>query len=164
MPALAGEPADPAQYNTDIKKRIARGLRTTDSSTTTTEVGVVRLDGVPVKAGRTYTISTNSLSPLSGTANDYAGLKIRVSTTGTATTSSTALIVTQGRITGANGNESWGVSVTYNPAADETLSILLTVSLVSGTGSASVSGSATIPIELWVDDMGADPGNTGVSI
>lgn len=165
MSAFAGQIADPAAYNTDTKRRVARTARTTSSSTTTTETGVLRLDGVQVLAGHTYTIRTGSLLPVSSVANDYVGVKIRYTTDGsTATTSSTQLHGVQTRITGASGNETSKVEASYNPASDQTLSVLLSVSRVAGTGNAKIDGAATTPIELWIDHDGVDPGDTGVSL
>lgn len=162
--ALAGAIADPGQYLIDTKRRVARTIRTTSSSTTTTEVEILQLDA-QVLGGHTYTIRTSSLLPVSSIANDYVGAKIRYTSDGsTATTASTQLLGSQTRITGASGNETVLLAVTYNPASDQTLSILLTVSRVSGTGNASISGAATTPIELWIDHDGIDPGNTGISL
>ena len=161
--ALAGAVADPGQYAKDIKGRVARAITTSSSATTTTEVGVLRLDSVPVLGGHTYTIRTSSLLPVSTVANDYVGTKIRYTSDGTtATTSSTQLLGTQTRITGASGNETVTLAVTYNPASDQNLSILLSASRVSGTGNCSIGGGATTPIELWIDHDGEDPGNTGL--
>jgi hypothetical protein len=165
MPALAGAVGDPGQYNKDVKGRVARGLRTTASATTTTEAEMLRLDSVPVLAGHTYTIATSTMSPFSTVANDYIASRLRYTTDGTTpTVASTLLIAAQSRITGASGNESSLISVTYNPAADGIISLLLTIARSSGTGNVSVSSSATNPIELWISHDGEDPGNTGVPL
>lgn len=165
MTALAGAIADPGEYQRDTKRRVARTKRETSSSTTTTEVGVLQLEGVKVLGGHSYTIATSSLLPVSSVANDYVGMKIRYTSDGsTATTSSTQLHGVQTRITGASGNETSILVVTYNPTADEVLSILLSVSRVSGTGNAALTGAATTPIELWIDHDGIDPGNTGLAL
>lgn len=162
--ALAGEIADPAQYGIDIRKRVRRGRSENSSSGTTTEVGVLRLDGVDVTAGHSYLIHVPPVLTQSTVANDVVGLALRISSTGTATTSSATLVATQARRTGASTFENCGLGATYTPAADEVLSILLTVSRSSGTGTASIVASASSPIELLVDDGGVDPGNTGVAV
>jgi hypothetical protein len=165
MPALSGEVADPGQYNTDIRKRIARADRTTTSSTTTSEGEVLRIDGIPLKSGRTYQLHTSSLLVQSTVANDSVVAKIRISTTGTATiAASTDLGEGIRRCTGASVLEETHAKVSYSPASDETLSLLLTVVRGAGTGSVSIYGAANAHIELYCDDMGTDPGNTGVSL
>lgn len=162
---LAGAQADPGAMAKALKRRVARTGRTTSSSTTTTEAEVLRLDSVPVLGGHTYTIRTSAVLPVSSIANDYVGVKIRHTTDGsTATTASTQLLGTQTRITGASGNETVTLAVLINPSTDQSLSILLTVSRVSGTGNASISGGATTPIQLWIDHEGEDPGDTGLSL
>lgn len=165
MPALAGAVGDPGQYNKDVKGRVTRGFRTTSSSTTTTEVEILRLDSVPVLGGHTYTIQSSTLQPVSSVANDYIAPRLRYTTDDSTPTSASALLIAaQSRITGASGNESSMVSVTYNPAADGVISVLLTIARISGTGNVSISASTTNPIELWVSHDGEDPGNTGVSL
>src|SRR5436305_7654672 len=64
------------------------GTRTTASSTTTTEVGVLRVDNIPVIAGRLYLIYTTPLAIVSTVANDTPRANLRTSTSGTATTAS----------------------------------------------------------------------------
>lgn len=166
MTAYAGQIASPSDYNNDTRKLIARANRVTSSSTTTTESDVLRLDGLALKAGRVYNFHTGSLQPVSSIANDYIAIKLRYSSTGTASTAgaSTVLMTAQSRITGASGNETAHADVLYVPAADETGSLVLTISRVSGTGNVSIGSGATLPIELWVFDCGVDPGNTGVSL
>lgn len=165
MTALAGQVASPTDYSTDTKRRVNRGSRVTSPPTTTTEVGVLRLDGVSVLSGHAYTIRTGTLSPVSSIANDYVGIKIRYTSDGTtATTSSTVLQTVQLRITGAGGGEEASIAVTYNPAANQTLSLLLCVSRVSGTGNITFNAGATSPMELWIDHDGVDPGDTGISL
>lgn len=166
MSALAGQVANPQTYNDDTRKLVARASRVTNSSTTTTEIDVLRLDGLALKAGRVYNFRTGSLQPVSSVANDYIAVKLRYSSTGTASTAgaSTVLMAAQARITGAGGNETVHADVMYAPAADETGSLVLTIARVSGTGNASISGGATLPIDLCVYDCGPDPGNTGVSL
>lgn len=166
MPAFAGGVADPGQYNEDIKKLVAYGQRTSSSTATTTEQEVLRLDGVDLKSGKRYEFKTNTVQPVSSIANDYVAIKLRYVTGGaTATSSSTALVVSQLRITGASGNETTQAVVTYAPSGgDEELSLILTVARVSGTGNVSITGASTNPIELMVIDLGPDPGNTGMSL
>jgi hypothetical protein len=78
------------------------GQRTTTSTSTTTEVGVLRIDSVSLKANRSYRIWTSPLFLLSSTTGDVVTGRIRVNTAGTATTASTARSC--GPTTGANAS------------------------------------------------------------
>lgn len=147
---------------------IARGKRVTNSTGTTTEQGVLRLDGVPVKTGRLYRIYTNFISVDSSVANDVISGKLRYTTDGTnATTSSTLLSSTQHLQANATAGEHILVDEDYTPGSDVNLSILLTCSRAVGSGTVAFLGGSTgnpPPISLYVVDMGEDPGDTGVDI
>lgn len=162
MSALAGGPADPGQYNTDTRKLVGRGRRETDSSTTTTETGVLRIDGLALKSGRHYRVSTTPMQINSSVLNDVVTVRFRYTTDGsTATTSSTQL----GQIT-ADHNISAGKGAPLQgevtPGSDQTVSLLLTVGRTSGSGNALIEGNAIYPICIWVDDHGPDSGNVGI--
>src|SRR5688500_5519294 len=74
------------------RRVVAWGRRITASpTTTTTTLGVLRLDNVPLKNGRSYTICTGTLHPTSSVTTDNMRLEIRYSTSGTATTASPVL-------------------------------------------------------------------------
>lgn len=163
MSVLAGAIADPGAYNDDTRKLVARARRTTGSSTTTTEVGVLQIDGVPVQAGRVYLIETNAVGVDTTVANDGGRLQIRVATGGaTATTSSTVLDLAQQVIPNIAHSEHFPCGAMYPAASDDVLSVLLTVARSSGTGSLSVVADPTFPVDLLVWDAGVDPGDTGM--
>lgn len=144
---------------------LARGKRTTNSTTTTTEVGVLRLDDVPIQAGRTYLIYTSTLLADSSVANDGVEGLLRYTTDGsTPTTSSTILAQTVDVQTNAAQSTDVAVIASYTPAADETLSVLLTVARTTGTGNVGLLGAATTPIELFIEDKGLDVTDTGVDV
>ena len=144
---------------------IARGNRTTSSTTTTTEVGVLRLDDIPIYTGRTYRIWTTPLQLDTSVANDVIRANLRITTDGsTPSTSSTVLTWAQSRADDATNPYTHVISVDYSPAADELLSILLTVARTSGTGNVSILAASTAPINLVVEDIGTDPTDTGTDI
>lgn len=165
MGALAGQIADPATYNDDVRKRVARGKRTTDSAVSTnTETMVLRLDGLYLKAGRSYQFMTSSLLTQSTVANDVIAVRLRYETADTATTSSGVVAYTQNRRTLNGTPENTHLSVDYTPVADETGSLLLTVARTGGTGDCIIAGAAAYPICVYVNDMGVDVGDTGVDL
>jgi hypothetical protein len=158
LPAAQLSTAGPLPQGT-----LPRGNRITNSSTTTTEVGVERVDSIPIVAGRLYRICTSPLV-LSSTANDIVRAIIRISTSGSATTSSTVLDFVQQPVTNTSFPGSVPLQTLYTAPSTATLSVLLSVSRQSGTGNASILGASTFKIDLWVEDIGVDQGDTGVDI
>ncbi|HEY0696520.1 MAG TPA: hypothetical protein VGD43_01780 [Micromonospora sp.] len=158
----------PARLNAMPKGIIARGHRTSSSTATTSSVGVLRLDDVPVKSGRSYRVFTSGLTFV-GTSGDTARARITHTTDGsTPTTASTQLGAgCRNRIAGTTGPEApiLIASETYHATADGLLSVLLVVTRSAGTGgSVSLFGSSTEPIELLIEDLGTDPGDTGTDV
>jgi len=165
MSAEAGAIANPGTYNDDIRKSVARGRRETNSSTTTTEVAVMSLDGIAVKAGRSYRCSTSPVQCDSSVATDTVRVYFRYATgADTPTTSSTVLQWNQIRLSDAAVTEGITLDTRYHPASDGVLSLLLSVNRSAGSGNVGLVGSAEYPIEMFVDDMGPDPGNTAVAL
>lgn len=148
----------------DKRKCVARGRRTTNSSTTTTEVGVLRIDSITVTSGRLYGIFTSALILASTIANDTLRAIIRGDTSTTATTSSTQLDMGQLQQPNTSAPPGSMIVALYPAAATATLSVLLSVARQTGTGNVQILGASTFPIDMWVVDLGPDPGNTGVSI
>lgn len=164
MPAYAGQIADPAQYDNDTRKLVARAARITDTSTTTTgELAVLRADGIPLKAGRFYWITTSTLLLVSSANGDGIRARLRASTTGTATTSDTEIAQALVQTLTGQGSASGICACPYYPASDTTLSIVLTVVRVQGTGNVKISVVNSL-IDFQVFDCGVDVGNIGVTL
>lgn len=144
----------------------ARGNRTTSSTTTTTEVGVLRIDDVPMYAGRAYKIWTSPLVLDTSVNADIARGALRHTTDGSTPTTSSTLMDAggQGGMASAANGETRIIQIVYVPAADELFSVLLTVSRIAGTGNISIVGAAGFHINVYIEDIGQDPGDTGVDI
>ncbi len=166
MPFLSGQTLTASALNLATRKVIARGNRqTTGGSNTGTETGVSRLDDIPLAGGRVYKISTGSVNFDTGVADDEIFCRFRVTTDGsTPTTSSTA--IGGGRITADDATHSPIVPIEayYAPGSDETFSVLLTCQRVNGSGTVSLFSDSTLPIDLVIEDLGEDPGDTGTDI
>ena len=144
---------------------IARGNRVTNSTGTTTEVGVLRLDDIPMYAGRTYRIWTSPLWLDTSVANDVVAVNLRYTTDGsTPSTSSTIMTAAEAVLPNASFPNSVGISIDYSPSTDTLFSVLLTVTRASGTGTVLITGSATNPIDVVIEDIGLDPTDTGTDI
>ena len=143
----------------------AIGIRTSNSSTTTTEVGVLRIDDIPILSGHRYKIETNSITLHSTVANDVVRATLRYTTDGsTPTTSSTQLCDAQLSAVNTTFPATSIASGSYVPGSNQTLSVLLTVSRQTGSGNAQLLGSSTFPIEIYINDLGPDSGDVGVDI
>jgi hypothetical protein len=157
-----------AQYVDDTRTGvIARGKRITSSTGTTTEVGVLRIDGIPLTAGKTYRIATGTLLLDTTVNNDAVDVRIRYDTSGSAATTSSTTIpggLSRKRLADNAVAESTSILCTYTPASDETLSVLLTVGRFSGSGTVIIFADSTATTELFVEDYGTDTGDQGVDI
>lgn len=155
---------------TDIVNNVAQGVIkrgrriTSTGNITTTETGVLRVDSIPVYAGRLYKISTSNINIDSSVDNDVARAGIRVSTSGTATTSSTLIGYVRYTLDNNVQSNVHGVTCFYTPSADGTLSVLLTLLRQAGSGNIIIFGGASDICDLVIEDMGLDPGDTGVVI
>lgn len=141
----------------------AWGNRPTASAGTTTEVGVVRLDGIAITAGRMYRIYTGPLALYSNATGDTVAGNIRTSTAGAASTSSPLLgrpLSFNATGTSTSFPESRPLTQVYTATVTGTLSVLLTVSRTQGTGSASIQSGC----DLWVEDISSAVGDTGIDI
>lgn len=144
---------------------LARGRRITNSSATSTEVGVQRLDDIPIFAGRMYLIKSSSLLLNSSVANDVAVARFRITTDGSTPTTASPLLTQAGtRIDNTSTGDYVNVLGPYMPTADETLSILMSVGRGAGTGNISMLYSSVTPIDMMLFDCGEDPGDTGVDL
>lgn len=138
---------------------IARANRTTDSSTTTTEIGVLRLDSIPIINGFSYQITTNSIQ-VQSTTGDIVGIRFRGNTAGAATTASTELAYEARNTTNSSYPYSMVTTVIYNSATTGNLSVLLSVERTNGTGNTKVYGASS----FWVTMLGPTPADTGTDI
>jgi hypothetical protein len=164
MGALAGEQADPAQYGIDTRKLVARGRRESNSTATATTAEVLRLDGVPLKAGRHYRVSTSVLLVTSTVLNDVITCRLTHTTDGTTAVAGSTQLAQMTADHNVSAGKGSPIITELNPASDQTLSLLLTVGRTAGTGNVSIEGNAIYPICVWVDDMGPDTGDIGIEL
>jgi hypothetical protein len=150
----------------ESQRLLAYGLRTTNgTTTTTTEQGYMRLDGVPIISGQTYRIWTSPFIMESSVANDLLTCPIRVNTSGAATTGSTQITGLADTSFSASLNQrTKSITVLYIATVTGALSILLSYVRSNGSGNVRINASSIFPAQLAIEAMGANPGNTGVSI
>jgi hypothetical protein len=161
MPA-AGDPIYASHINELHLHR--RGIRTTDSSATsgTTEIGVIRLDDLDLKAGKVYLVTSGNLRPDLSVATDRVKVNLRYSSAGSATNSSTEI----GRVESATVgdlNSLPPVSGVITPASDEaTASVRLSIVRPTGTGTFFLEADPQHGIQIRVFCIGDDPGDSGI--
>lgn len=165
MTLASGSRALASDVTAASRKLVKFGRRESNSTTTTTEVGVMTLDDITFVGGRRYLVETSALLLDGSIANDVIRATIRYTTDGsTPTTSSTILCLAQDIQPNINFPITTSPSSTYAPSVDEAFSALLTVSRATGTGTVGMLGGTTTPIEILVWDLGVDIGDTGVDI
>lgn len=150
---------------------VARGRRTTVSTGTTATVstsgqGVLRLTGISLTAGRLYRVAVPNVGMASTTAGNIAGLQLTYTTNNTTPTVSST-ILTLGAVNCATANQQYGVhmSCVYAPGSNQTFGVLFSIWRQSGaSGTVTAYGNAIWPCDLVIEDLGADPGDTGTSI
>ncbi|MFG1660733.1 hypothetical protein ACGFIY_29770 [Micromonospora chersina] len=144
---------------------IASVERSGGSTASATAQPVLRLDGVPVKAGRRYTVRTSALLIFSSVAGDAGSARISFTTTGApATTASTMLTLWNSSAIVTTGDGSGAVlSQDYVPSVDQELSVLLYSQRIQGTGNVRlVAASPTSHrIQLIVEDRGVERPSQG---
>lgn len=166
---LAGQTLTASLLNSKFQKNIARARRTNNSSasTSTTSVGVLRLDDKPIKANRAYRITWKASFDVATATDTMRGL-IRYTTDGSTPSTSSNLLAGSGGETSFTSNATAStvtVSTSYTPVTDEILSVLLCVQHNVGTSSSIMQADGGIFLtEMWIDDMGDDPGNTGTAV
>jgi hypothetical protein len=148
----------------------AYGKRATTSTGTTSIVGVLRLDDIPIFAGRSYTIMVTGIFARSTVNNDRALIEVRATfDSSTPTTSSIVMVGGQAYqwviISGGSiGQTGSNIDIKYEPVGSETLSVLVTVSRQLGTGTVDLYADSTHKLKIEVTDTGPAVGDTGTSI
>lgn len=168
--AIVVERAKSGWTDVDTRSRVlARGRRTTSSNTSTvnaTSVGVLRMPGIPVRANQLYTIATGSLAMHSNASGDNMAALFTYTTDGS-TPVATSPALPGGTAYSYSGGAFYlplTMNVPYVPTVDQTLSLLLCVQRVTGTGGCYIVCDAQRLIDVMVLHHGPDPGNVGVSV
>lgn len=138
---------------------VGYGNRSSDKTGITAESPLLRVDGVSLTPGKRYRVFT-TLRPVSTVTTDTYSVRFRIDATGAAaTTASTQL----GGIAGGLSNSpNCHFAATYAPTGSGPLSVLVTLSRGVGTG--TFSANPDLFMELVVEDIGADPGDTGIDL
>jgi hypothetical protein len=129
-------------------------------------IGVIRIDNIPIISGRVYTFNASPMYFVSTVAGDTIEVDLRTSTSGIATVGSPVYSALVDDVKTASNSSvvqrTKGMSIDYISATTGNLSLLLTVCRIGGTGSCQLNASSTQPLDLWVTDEGADPGDSGI--
>lgn len=149
---------------------IKRGRRVTASTGSTgSEVGVLRVDNIPVRSGKIYRVSTAGINLSTTVNNDVGSARFRVAYavgTGTvANLSSTQIGQMRNTIDVTNNTNVIPGQCFYVASADGYISIMLTVQRIAGSGTVTIYAvSPAEPLDLVIEYAGTDPGDTGVII
>jgi hypothetical protein len=125
------------------------------------------LDDVPILAGRSYRIKANTLQVRGSVALDGILSSIRYTTNGaTPATTSPVMPGAQNYHRVATNGSAFTVHIEtgYEPAGNETLSILLSAIRSAGAGNVDIFCDASAVLEISIEDVGVAVGNTGTVI
>lgn len=144
----------------------AQRITNSTTNSTSTDIGVMRLDNVAVVSGRSYSIRSNSLNPNSTVGTDTVRIQVRYRTDGTAAGITDALLPGGQAFTfgTASGFVTATFDIQYIPTGNQTLSLLLCVARSNGTGAVSLFADGVRVTEIKIFDCGVDIGNTGVNL
>lgn len=166
----AGQVLTAATFNRKVRKRIARGRRVTDSTSTnsTTEVSVLRMDDIPLKAGENYSIKYQGTWDTTTATAEGMRAVIRYTIDGSTPTTSSTVLPGSGaevKLTDAGVFTTFHSETDYTPSTDETFSCLVTIRHVTGTVATILEADASVfHTQIWIDCMGDDPGDTGTDL
>lgn len=162
-PFTALQRARASDINGEVLKLVRRGTRTANKNTITAEVGVLRVDSIPVRAGRAYAVMLTNFGVDGAAATDVGLIRVRYDETGAAaTTASTQLSAVRMTVDSATEYPIVPFLATYYPgASDRTLSLLMTAQATAGTINILPDSNG---LDLLILHLGLDPGDTGVDI
>lgn len=145
---------------------IAYGSRTTNTgTTTTTELAVLSLSDVHVKAGVAYHIYSSAFIFDSSVLGDTVRATLRFTTDGTSPTiTSTPLTASELTVTGGGNQARTSLSKIYLPTDDQVLNILMTVVRTAGTGNVDLQHVNGADIDIGVEAVGVAPADTGIAL
>jgi hypothetical protein len=152
---------------TNAQSIIARGRRVTaKTGITTTETPVLRLDNIPVKAGRIYQINTSGVNIDGSVANDIGSLIMRIAYSATVGTLATIASAQVGQVRSVADDPTNSnlvpLNAFYIATADGYISILLSAIRVAGSGTIQIYAAGNEILDFVVQFGGTDPGDTGV--
>lgn len=157
----------------DIPFVVRRGHRETNypiaPAWATAEVMAYRIDNIPVRAGKFYTVQTAQLNIIPSVTNDVGWVRIRYNESGPVTVANGTLLHTFRQQQIQTGQTNLGnITTLYTPSTDlTTLSVGVTISrAVAGSGSSGVRlwGSPSEPLDFWIKLEGDDPGISGTAL
>ena len=132
---------------------------------------MLRLDDIPIFEGRLYRVAMATSCIYNSTvANDLMEGRFYYSLIGAAVVGTNLFGTLSIETRTASGAQYTDGTCTFLPspvAAGDgtgTLSVLFAILRTAGAGTISMPASANYPIHMVVEDMGVDPGDTGVDV
>jgi hypothetical protein len=156
----------------DTQKLVARMQRVTTKTVAAasagTEFGFMRIDNIPVRAGKAYRIMTSSINLDTDVAEDAMQARVRIAYSATTGTLATTASQQYGQMRQVQHNIGFSLliplSAFYFAAADGYISVLLTGIRATGTGNLQFFANAGEIFDLTVEYAGTDPGSAGTAL
>jgi hypothetical protein len=145
---------------------VAYGSRPSNTpTTTTTELAVLSLSNVEVKAGVAYHIYSSAFIFDSSVLGDTVRATLRFTSDGTApTTASVPLTASELNVTGGGNQCRTSLSKVYLPTTDQVLNIIMTIVRTAGTGSVDFQHNNGSDIDITVEAVGVAVTDAGVAL
>lgn len=130
-----------------------------------TETSYVRIDNIPARNGYTYLVILPTVNIVPSAVDNVGRVNMRLSASGTATTSSTVIgSVREGNATSAS-NTNYGPGIGfYRAVADGSLSVLVSIIRASGAGTVGIFGSSGDPFDILMYELGASVADSGTDL
>lgn len=161
----AGAKTFAGDINAKPDGEIARHTRDSAITGATAEVGYVRIDNIPIKAGNTYLVVCPSVNASVSATGTIPRVDIRANDSGVATTSSSRIgyMRTDQASSASFTNVGPAVGV-FRSSTTGSLSVIVTVSRASGGGTVGIFASTGEVFTMSVIDQGGTPADTGIDI
>lgn len=162
----AGDILTPTDQPAGLIKKHLRGTGGSVSGVTT-ETGFIRIDSIPIRNGYTYEVIAPRCCMTLSVATAVAVVRLRGSTSGVATTSSTPL--DGGEIRGMPAADTTNVPEMpcigyWDATTTGSLSVILTVARATASGSVGLFATSANVAPLLIKEIGVTPADSGTDL
>lgn len=168
MAVATGDVIPASTFNRTYGQQLKYGSRLTVSSNSasTTPVPVLRVDSIPIVNGESILIILEPFVINSSTAGDLLEVRLYVSTSGNATTSSTHhRSLAESALSASGAQRVVGASFVYDSATTGNLSVLVAFLRNAGSGTCNIgSTSSQLALRIRVINLGPTQSDTGTSL
>lgn len=163
----AGDILTPTDQPAGLIASHSRTASNTSATVGATETGFIRLDGIAIRNGYRYRVEAARMILITSATTTTGVARMRGSTSGAATTSSTQLLGAELRPGTApdTTNVPEHVLIGYwDATASGTLSVIVTIQRAAGSGTVGLYATGGTAIPVMVFEVGPTPTDSGVDL